>query len=110
MVIQKASHLSLGRLSDVAMILTACAITMCCGLLFTRTVTFWAKIGVFFSLMLSAVPTVVAIGLLGTFISDIKGLGLSVEPSYGVAYGWALLGTVTFALVCMTIALMYNFT
>ncbi|KAK4071129.1 transcriptional regulator family: SRF-type [Purpureocillium lilacinum] len=83
-VIGKMAGLGVGRLSDVAIVLIACAITMCCGLFFLRVLTFWAKAGVLFSVVLAVIPVVVIVVLFGIALSDIRGMGFAVESGLGM--------------------------
>lgn len=101
--------LGVGRLSDVAIVLVACAITMCCGLFFLRILTFWAKAGVLFSVVLAVVPVVVVVVLFGIALSDIRGMGFAVESEMGMVYGWAAFGSAIFALAALAVALIANF-
>ena len=108
-VIGKMAGLGVGRLSDVAIVLIACAITMCCGLFFLRILTFWAKAGVLFSVVLAVVPVVVVVVLFGIALSDIRGMGFAVESELGMVYGWAAFGSAIFALAALAVALIANF-
>jgi len=108
-VIGRMAGLGVGRLSDVAIVLIACAITMCCGLFFLRILTFWAKAGVLFSVVLAVVPVVVVVVLFGIALSDIRGMGFAVESELGMVYGWAAFGSAIFALAALAVALIANF-
>lgn len=98
---QFISALNLSLLSDLVVGLGLCALAFCSALLFVRTLTFWVKVAVTFSLLMAVTPTVVAIATTATAISNLVSQGVIVETGQVVRYGWAVFAAVLLAFVCI---------